>query len=407
MTPLDFVCFSINYWEKRWDRKHHFMVSLSRKDSVGQVVYVEPSLNLIRLFLFPFSELATSEQRHRWWRALTFQVEKVYENFYVYSPLLFLPLWRFYPVYKLNRWISLVFLRLRLGRLRIRKPVIWTYHPYDECVLDHWKDRTASCFDWAELWSEWFMELSEKRRQVVARMEAQVIRKSDVVFVVSQELLRRAKQYNPNSYFLASGAPMELFRDLDKMAVPEDLRDIPRPIIGYVGTIGERLDVPLLLKISEHFPGVSLVLIGRALSDRMDERDLGELRERENVYFLGEREYALLPAYMYAFDVGIIPYIPERIMLNEPTKHYDYLAAGKPVVSMAIVELLRFGEYIEIARSHEEFLDRVRACLEEEPVGAVRKRIEFMERNSWSVRADEILERLAEVMGCAEGGEGR
>ncbi len=397
MTPLDFVCFSINYWEKRWDRKHHFMVSLSRKDLVGQVVYIEPSLNLVRLFLFPFSELATPEQRHRWKRALTFGLERAHEKFYIYSPLFLLPFWRFYPIYKINRLITLLFIRLRLASLRIRKPIIWTYHPYDECVLGYWKDRTAACFDWAELWSEWFIEFSPRRLQFVAQLEERIIRGCDLVFTVSRELTRRARRWNSNSHFLASGASLEMFKDIGEDDIPEDIKKIPHPIIGYVGSIGERVDVELLSKISHRFPEASLVLIGRVLEDRIDPRILEELKERENVYFSGEREYRELPAYIAAFKVGIIPYIPERIKLNEPTKHYDYLAAGKPTVSTAIEELLRFKDYIYIAHSHEEFLKLLSQALDEDDPQRVKSRLEFMERNTWSIRADEILEAIKKV----------
>lgn len=397
MTSLDFVCFSINYWEKRWARKHHFMLSLSQKECVGKVLYIEPSMNLIRLCLFPFSELKTAENRHRWWRTLTFKVEKIKDKFYVLSPLFLVPLWRFYTIYKINRFFTLLIIKLQLQKLDIQKPVIWTYHPYDECVLDYIRERTASCFDWAELWSQWFIEFSPKRLKFVAELEGRIIRKSDVNFVVSEELLKRAKKYNPNSFFLGSGVQVEMFKNNDKNFIPSDIKGICQPIIGYVGTIGERVDVPLLLKISYNFPNASLVIIGRVLEDRINVKMLDELKIRKNVCLLGEKEYRLLPSYISHFKVGIIPYFPE-MRSNEPTKHYDYIAAGKPVVSTALVELARFKNLIEIAYTHDEFLQLLKKAINEGNADLCRKRLNFIEKNSWSARADEILERIKTVI---------
>ena len=391
---LDFVCFSVNFWEKRWDRKHNFMFSLSRKECVGKVVYVEPAMNLIRLLLFPRAEIGSPEGMERWKRALSFGFSELNDKLILFTPLFVLPLWRFYPIYKIDRFMNVIILKSKLRSLGIREPVLWFYHPYDACVLDYWKDRKAACFDWAELWSEWFVEFSPKRLKFVAELEERMIRGCDLVFTVSQELTRRARRWNPNSHFLASGASLEMFEGIGKDDIPEDIERIPQPIVGYVGTIGERVDVELLYKISRRFPKASLVLVGRVLKDRIDPEVLEGLKARDNVYFLGEREYRELPGYIAAFKVGIIPYIPERIKLNEPTKHYDYLAAGKPVVSTAIEELLRFKDYIYIARSHEEFLELLDRALNEDDPERARKRLRFMEGNTWSVRADEILENL-------------
>ena len=395
---LDFVCFSVNFWEKRWDRKHNFMFSLAHKECVGKVVYVEPAMNLVRLILFPRMEIGSPEGRARWKRALSFGFSKLDDKLLLFTPLFVLPLWRFYPIYKLNRLLNIIVLKLRLRSLDVRRPVLWFYHPYDACVLDYWKDRTAACFDWAELWSEWFIEFSAKRLKFVAELEERMIRGCDLVFTVSQELTRRARRWNPNSHFLASGASLELFKQQRGGDVPEDIKHIPQPIIGYVGGIKERVDIELLLQISERFPKASLVFIGSILEDRIALRDLKGLRRRNNVYFLGPKEYRELPAYITAFKVGIIPYIPERIKLNEPTKHYDYLAAGKPVVSTAIEELLRFKDYIYIAHSHDEFLELLAQALKEKDPQKVKNRLTFMESNSWSVRADEILEAVKRIL---------
>jgi hypothetical protein len=391
---LNFVCFSINYWEKRKDRKHQFMLSLSQKESVGKVLYIEPSMNLVRLFLFPFVELKTVENRHRWWRALMFKVEKIRDKFYVVSPLFLIPLWRFYPIYKINRLFNLLIIKNQLKKLGIRKPVIWLYHPYDECILDFMKGRKASCFDWAELWSEWFIEFSPKRLQFVAELEKRIISKSDVVFTTSVRNQEKAKVYNKNSYFLASGSSSEQIAKVSIEKIPEDIARLSRPRIGYVGSIKERVDLALIHKLSKAFPGGSIIMIGNVQQDRIDPHDFP--REK-NIYFLGARDYDELPRYLMAFDVGIIPYIPGLIDV-EPTKQYDYLIAGIPVVSTDLVEIRRLKRLVKIAKNHKEFIDLVRRSLSETNHKLIKARQEFALNNSWLVRAQEILDILHNIV---------
>ena len=166
MKNPDFICFSVNNWEKRRARKQQFMLHLALRQDVGGVLYVEPALNLWRLFLFPFSELRSRENRRRWMRAINFKIEHSPESekLFIFTPLFLVPFsFRFQPIYNLNLYISLFVIKSKSDRLGFKNIVLWLYHPFDYCLLKWFKNRMVSCFDWAEDWAEYFIEFSPKK----------------------------------------------------------------------------------------------------------------------------------------------------------------------------------------------------------------------------------------------------
>lgn len=385
---LSFVCFSINNWEKRWARKQQFMYHLSKHGIVNKVLYIEPALSLIRLFTNPFSELASMENRARWKRALFFRTFEYKRNLFIFTPLFFIPLGRLTLIHKINLYIALVFIRLRISNLNLKNIVLWIYDPYDYWLLGWFKNRIISCFDWAEEWSEYFIDLSLKSREKLKRLELLLAKDVDVVFTVSQKLLKKAKNVNENSYFLPSGTDAKLFEKTDGDVILEDIAHIKKPIIGYIGTITERMDLELLEFLAVALPDYSFVFIGDIHYGRVNS---SMLINKENFHFLGGKKYQDLPAYLKTFDVCIIPYRPE-ITEGEPTKIYDYLASGKPIVSTPLVEILRFRDYIRIAATKEEFARHIKEGVNERDPKLFELRTKFAKENSWAVRVEQIIE---------------
>lgn len=385
---LSFVCFSFNNWEKRWARKQQFMYHLVKHGSVDKVLYIEPALSLIRLFTNLFSELASEENRARWKRALFFKTLEYRENLFIFTPLFFIPLGRMPLFHRINRFITLGFVHLKISRLNLKNIVLWLYNPYDYPVLKWFKNRIICCFDWAEEWAEYLMELSLKRREKLRMLELLLAKDVDVVFTVSQKLSKKAKEVNRHSYFLPSGTDMELFERTDDDPILEDITYIKKPIVGYIGTITERMDLELLEFLAITLPDYSFVFIGDIHYSRVD---ISRLINKKNFHFLGGKRYQDLPAYLRTFDVCIIPYIPE-ITEGEPTKIYDYFASGKPIVSTPLVEVLRFKDYIKIAETKEKFVRFVQEGVREKDPELSELRIKVAKENSWAARAEQIIE---------------
>ncbi len=390
-----FVCFSVNNWEKRRARKQQFMLHLSLRPDVGGVLYVEPALNMWRSLIFFRRERATAEGRCRWQRAWTGQMEAAVdsEKLFIYTPLSLLPGgFRFLFFYRWNLRLIHFFLRLRLRRRGFKDVVLWLYHPFDAPLLNWFKPRRAACFDWAEMWSEYFLEYKGSSRKMVAACEERVIRSCDAVFVTSQRLLDIARPLNPRSRLLRDGTVPDIFRAFDG-SVPDDLKKIPRPIIGYAGTIYDRVDQELISALSQRFESSSFVFVGNIQADRIDVRPMRALK---NVYFLGVKPYASLPGYIMNFDVCMVPYVLDP-RTAAPTKIYDYLAAGKPIVATALPALAYLSAYVALAATPQEFMAALARSLKEADPAAAERRRQFARENSWAARAQEIMDAISQI----------
>lgn len=384
---MDFVCFSQNNWEKRKARKQQLMLHLSMRPDAGGVVYVEPPLNFWRLVLLPGLEWKDPEDRKRWQRALSFKEERIGEKLFLFTPLFFIPFaFRNFFIYRCNLFLSYLLVASRLKALKFKEVVLWLYHPFDYPLLTWFKEKKISVFDWAEEWAEYFMEYPAEKREEIRLLEKKIIADADLVFVVSKQLLEIARDVNPNSHQLLDGTVPEMFQERSAEA-PADMKGIRHPVIGYAGTVSARLDVSLLEGLSERFPDCSFVFVGDIHVSRVN---ISGLKQRPNVYFLGGKAYDELPEYITQFDICLLPYLPE-IKTAPPTKVFDYLATGKPIVSIDLPELAFLGDLLRMAMGIDEFERQIRDSLSERSPEPALKRKLAARQNSWALRSQEIM----------------
>jgi len=390
MDKLDFVCFSVNNWEKRKARKQQFMLHLSLRDDVGRVLYVEPALNLWRLILLPWAELNSRENRIRWKRALLLWVTPSVESgkLFIFTPLFIIPFsYRCYWLYKINLYILAVIIKAKLRHNGFQNIVLWVYHPFDYPLLCWFSDAVLSVFDWAEEWAEYFIEYGRRQKMRLRFLEEQMIKDADLVFIVSDVLLKQALAFNPNSYHILDGTVHEIFQPSAEEP-PVDMARIKRPIAGYLGSVSERMDTELLEYVSKRYPDVSFVCIGDIHYQRVV---LGNLQHCANVYFLGLKPYEELGKYALFFDICILPYKPLSSTYISPTKIFDYLATGKPIVSIALACLNNFSGVLYAAHTKEEFADLFGKALQEDNAQLRQKRKDIARQNTWEQRAEEIM----------------
>lgn len=393
---LDFICFSINNWEKRRARKQQFMLYLAKRDDVGKVLYIEPPLNFWRLILFFPKELKTSDDIQRWKRALKFkfEVQPDTSKLFVFTPIFFIPFgFKINFLYKLNMFLVQKIILTKAKVLGFDNFILWLYNPLDYFLLQAIKKRVLAVFDWAEDWPLYFRDYSLRVRSLLGFGQQSCIKGCDIVFTVSNHLLERAKKINSSVFRILDATAPEYFQE-SAIIIPKDIKDIAAPIIGYVGTISHRFDAGLVLELNRRIPAASIVLIGRIL---FFTKQIKELRCKKNVYFLGEREYSQIPSYIQHFDVCISPYLTEYTK-SIPTKIYDYLACGKPVVSTFIRELEEFNDYIILVRDNEQFIKAVIDILNNEKLDLQEKCKKFIQENSWSNRVDDIMRIIKEKL---------
>jgi hypothetical protein len=125
-----------------------------------------------------------------------------------------------------------------------------------------------------------------------------------------------------------------------RAAPPEDLRALPRPWVGYGGLLNARIDWPLVGRLATEHPRASFVFVGPEMDGDGVAARAAVTARHPNVHLLGHRDEPASFDYLAAFDVGLVPYAPTAFNLgSNPTKFYEYLAAGTPVVSLAIPSL--------------------------------------------------------------------
>ncbi|HPU35822.1 MAG TPA: glycosyltransferase, partial [Bacillota bacterium] len=149
------------------------------------------------------------------------------------------------------------------------------------------------------------------------------------------------------------------------------------------------LDQDLLAAAARAHPDWTLVLIGPV------DTETSTLAGFPNIHLLGHRDYQLLPSYLKGFDAAVIPFrVNELTRGVNPVKLYEYLAAGKPVVSSDLPEVRAFGEMVALARTPEEFVQKLEEELRGDSPGKVSARLEMAVRHSWKARASTVEELI-------------
>jgi len=229
----------------------------------------------------------------------------------------------------------------------------------------------------------------------IRESEPEVFRGADVVFATSGRLAKLAATHGVTATVVPVGVETAAFaQDRDAVPRPLPLATCRGRIIGYMGGLNHKVDVPLLDEIARAFPNDTLVVLGPV----EDPRD--RVAAAPNVRILGSRPHAEVPAFLAHFDVCLIPYrLTDFTASVYPAKLNEYLAAGRPVVSTALPEVMPFADVVDIAQEHERFVALVARALERPDTAqarAARRRV--ARRSDYAVIANEML---AAVIGRA------
>ncbi len=222
----------------------------------------------------------------------------------------------------------------------------------------------------------------------IQRADDALTRAADLVFVAPPALLERKRSLNAGARFSPHGVDAELFGRASDAATrpPESLLDIKRPVIGFFGSVADWVDIALIAKLARARPAFTILMVGHVSTD------VSELLALSNVQLVGAQAYESLPNWASVFDVAIIPYRRNRQVMNSnPLKLREYLATGKPIVSVSTPEVERFAEFVLIAHSADEFVQRVDQAVAEQDPAAAGRRMQAVAASSWDTRVSETL----------------
>lgn len=251
--------------------------------------------------------------------------------------------------------------------------------------------------------SEWFdirsIGLDGKPIQNWPELEREVFEKSDLIFVTSQPLRKRAEPYNENVHQLKNGIDFDRFSraTTEQLGKIQELEDMTRPIVGHVGHLRTLTDFKTLDFVISNNKNVSFVSIGRLHSNC--KRQHRQLQKHQNYFYLGPKPFEVLPAYMQYFDVAIMVYIHNEFTeYSDALKIGQYLAAGLPVVSTFLPCTEIYQEYIQVARNEVEFNEKLQKILKElnleHSKKMVQTRLEIASKMTWERRASKMNDIL-------------
>ena len=380
----DILCFSSTDWDGIWGSRQQVMLRFARRGY--RVLFIERPAGLEHLLRYP----DLRQRKARRWREGLRQVQ---DNLWIVSLPPLLP-GRYYSVAvnQINQGLTARWSHRYLHELEFTSPILWLYNPEQGPLIGRFGERLSvyHCID------EFAAGTRGRKRSTIAALEAELLSRVDLVFANSQLIYDNKRQLNPNTYRIPSGADVEHFAQAWDPAVPVHpaIARLPQPRIGYIGHVNERLDYAILEHLARQCPSWSLVFVGDTYPWTLDAPPLRRLQALPNVHFLGKYPFAEVPALVKGMDVCLLPYVDdERARYRSPLKLYEYLAAGKPVVSTDHPEAQELGDVIHLASTPETYLERVAQALAQDSQERQRQRVAVARRHSWDRRVDE-MERL-------------
>lgn len=239
-----------------------------------------------------------------------------------------------------------------------------------------------------------FPGITSTQRNKLMRMFLQIAERAEVITAVSQYLVDQTAEWTGRQVkHLSNGVDVDRFRSTPDLEEPQDLKQIPRPRMAFVGAITSWIDLRLLEKSARALPELQLLMIGPELISA-DPVSLQKLKRLPNVHFLGAKSFTDVPRYMHASDVLLVPRTYEPYSLAcDPIKLYEYLATGKPVVSTAMPSAERFADVVFIGRDDESFIEGIRCALQRNQAEGLQQ-AKLVDGLSWKTRADQLMSLL-------------
>lgn len=275
----------------------------------------------------------------------------------------------------------------------INKYIFWYYTPMALSFTDHFNP-VASVYDCMD-------ELSAFKgaHSALPMLEKQLFRHVDLVFTGGQSLYEAKCGQHPSVHAFPSSIDVKHFGKARNLTEdPKDQAHIPHPRLGFFGVIDERFDSQLLDQIASRRPDWQFIMIGPIVKI-----DPASLPQHPNIHYLGGKKYQELPEYLAGWDIALLLFARnDSTRFISPTKTPEYLAAGKPVISTSIRDVVRpYGDLklVEIADTPDEFINAAERILANADQTQWLAKVDaFLEHISWDKTWSQMYSLIANVI---------
>lgn len=413
----DLVFVSLEPWNAIWRRNQFLCAHLAHRFPDMRLLFVESPLFL--------PHLVRERKRVPSFARRLKRIEE-FPNIRVFTP--FKPLPNPLPG---GRALNEATMRAQIGRaarlVGVRDPLLWL-NPFDFGFLTNSLNEYGVVYDITDDWE--LAAGSEEEKARIERLDREMCRRADLTVVCSRALYDSRKEVAKRLLLLPNGVDAEHYEDVESRdkrpigtfdeqgafhlsegaslpAEPSkgkyDIAHWTRPVFGYTGSLHpERIDLNIVKEIACAFPQGRVVLVG---PDHFGEGALArEFKEFPNVFTPGAVSYSSIPLVMAGFDVCIVPHQKSQFVESlNPIKLWEFLAAGKPIVSVDVAGFRDFPGLVRLASDAPSFvaacrdaLQEVNACVGISPrVPCQREaRRQVAQQHSWNARLDELLDEL-------------
>jgi glycosyltransferase involved in cell wall biosynthesis len=341
-TPLtytlpDLVCFAHLHWDFVWQRPQHLLTRFAQHE---RVFYVEDAFFHPDDLVEPHVEV---KERQNGVKVLVVHLpQHLRGDEAAADQAQFEQLNRFFDDNSVTNYVFWYYTPMALNKSRHFKPALTVYDCMDELAQ----------FKFAP------PELRQREQELFER--------ADLVFTGGQRIYEAKREQHADAHSFPSSIDKQHFGQArnPSLAEPADQADIAHPRIGFFGVVDERLDIDLLGQLATNHPEWQFVIIGPVVKI-----DPNSLPHNSNIHYLGGKNYQELPAYLRGWDVATLLFARnESTEFISPTKTPEYLAAGRPVVSTSIRDVVRpYGDLnlVQIADDPQEFGQAITRALEQ------------------------------------------
>lgn len=285
-----------------------------------------------------------------------------------------------------NRISVIRTVRKQMKRLDINRPILLT-------TLPNAVDYLGSFGEFIDIYYcvDEFSKWPGVMKEMVEEMEKRLIQKADLIVATSEELQKSKNKSSIPTYLLTHGVDISHFESSKSLEPVPSINKLRKPVIGYFGLFDERSDTDLIEYLAVSKPEWSFIFIGPV------KVDLKTLKKNSNLHFFLPVTYSELPKYLAGINLFIVPYkMDELSRYINPLKLKECLAAGKPVVSTALPEVLKLKDPVRIAWDKEEFLEQISEALSGPLDQVAVKRV--LEGEDWSFKAEQMSRYIEEAI---------
>ncbi len=286
----------------------------------------------------------------------------------------------------------------------VTDPVAWIYAPTLMPYMDALPAPRAVVYDCMDELSAFagmhdLTGVFRSGRELLAE-EARLLELADLVFAGGRSMYEARVDRHDNIHPFPSSVDTDHYRSAtrEETEVPDDTIFGGAPVLGYFGSIDERINLALLDRVAASHPEWHLVMLGP-----VNKIDPEALPRRQNLHYPGFRSYEELPAYLKGWDVCLMPFaMTEATRSISPTKTLEYLAADKPVVSTPVPDVVaEYSGLVAIAETAPEFASACEKFLgesEEERAARIARGREVLSRTSWDATAERMARLVDEAV---------